>query len=158
MVVWNIASHHPDRCLAVANLCIPYATFERGLDVLVGLVNRDLYPQSEYPFGNWEYQRYYEEHFEKATSAMEANVAAMLLIIERHYHVFDFPNVGKRCQHRFRHPDLLRFEPKEPHEKQFITRNLLSLVDKGRVRSNSSCSDSIMGGLDPKVFSPAGSE
>jgi len=28
VVVWNIASHHPDRCLAVANLCIPYATFE----------------------------------------------------------------------------------------------------------------------------------
>ncbi|TIU77029.1 MAG: alpha/beta hydrolase [Mesorhizobium sp.] len=75
VVVWNIASHHPDRCLAVANLCIPYATFERGLDVLVGLVNRELYPQSEYPFGNWEYQRFYEEHFEKATSAMEANVA-----------------------------------------------------------------------------------
>lgn len=74
-VVWNIASHHPDRCLAVANLCVPYATLERGLDVLVGLVNRDLYPQSEYPFGNWEYQRFYEEHFAKATGAMEANVA-----------------------------------------------------------------------------------
>ncbi len=73
-VVWNIASHHPDRCLAVANLCVPYATLERGLDVLVGLVNRDLYPQSEYPFGNWEYQRFYEEHFAKATGAMEANV------------------------------------------------------------------------------------
>lgn len=75
-VVWSIASHHPDRCLAVANLCVPYATLERGLDVLVGLVNRDLYPESEYPFGNWEYQRFYEEHFTKATAAMEANVAA----------------------------------------------------------------------------------
>jgi pimeloyl-ACP methyl ester carboxylesterase len=41
-VVWNIASHHPERCLAVANLCVPYATLERGLDVLVGLVDRDL--------------------------------------------------------------------------------------------------------------------
>jgi len=74
-VVWNIASHHPERCLAVANLCVPYATLERGLDVLVGLVDRDLYPQSEYPYGNWEYQRFYEEHFAKATNAMEANVA-----------------------------------------------------------------------------------
>ena len=76
VVVWNIASHHPDRCHAVANLCIPYATFEHGLDRLVSLVNRDLYPENEYPFGNWEYQRYYEEHFSKATSAMEANVSA----------------------------------------------------------------------------------
>jgi pimeloyl-ACP methyl ester carboxylesterase len=23
-VVWGLASHHPDRCLAVANLCLPY--------------------------------------------------------------------------------------------------------------------------------------
>src|SRR5688572_3292871 len=31
--------------------------------------------KAKYPFGNWEYQRFYEEHFEKATGAMEANVA-----------------------------------------------------------------------------------
>ena len=23
-VVWNLASHHPERCQAVANLCVPY--------------------------------------------------------------------------------------------------------------------------------------
>ena len=74
--VWSIASHHPERCLAVANLCVPYATLERGLDVLVGFVNRDIYPEATYPFGNWEYQRFYEEHFSQATSAMEASVAA----------------------------------------------------------------------------------
>jgi len=74
--VWSIARHHPDRCLAVANLCVPYATLERGLDALVELVNRELYPPDEYPFGNWEYQRFYEEHFTKATAAMEANVDA----------------------------------------------------------------------------------
>src|SRR4029077_12648734 len=31
-VVWNIASHHPDRCEAVASLCVPYYTIDRGLD------------------------------------------------------------------------------------------------------------------------------
>ena len=31
-VVWNIASHHPERCAAVGNLCVPYYTLERGLD------------------------------------------------------------------------------------------------------------------------------
>ena len=43
-VVWNIASHHPDRCAAVANLCVPYYTIERGLDACIDLVNRDIYP------------------------------------------------------------------------------------------------------------------
>jgi len=64
-------------------LCIPYATFERGLDVLVGLVNRDLYPVDEYPYGNWEYQRYYEEHFTEAAGAMEANVPATFKLLFR---------------------------------------------------------------------------
>jgi pimeloyl-ACP methyl ester carboxylesterase len=74
--VWNVASHHPDRCFAVANLCVPYATLEYGLDVLAKFVNRDIYPEAIFPLGNWEYQRFYEEHFGKATAAMEANVAA----------------------------------------------------------------------------------
>src|SRR5437867_11423039 len=30
-VVWNLASHHPDRCPAVADLFVPYYTIERGL-------------------------------------------------------------------------------------------------------------------------------
>ena len=40
-VVWNIASHHPSKCVAVANLCVPYRTVERGLDNLVNLVGAD---------------------------------------------------------------------------------------------------------------------
>ncbi len=31
-VVWNLASHHPERCVAAASLCVPYRTLERGLD------------------------------------------------------------------------------------------------------------------------------
>src|SRR5215510_7634541 len=46
-VVWNLASHHPDRCHAVANLCVPYYTIERGLDHTLALVDRDLYPVNE---------------------------------------------------------------------------------------------------------------
>ena len=33
-VVWSIASHHPERCAAVANLCVPYYTLERGLEAV----------------------------------------------------------------------------------------------------------------------------
>ena len=48
-VVWNLASHHPDRCHAVANLCVPYYTLERGLDHTLSLADRQLYPEAEFP-------------------------------------------------------------------------------------------------------------
>jgi pimeloyl-ACP methyl ester carboxylesterase len=72
-VVWNIASHHPDRCVGVANLCVPYRTMERGLQPSIDLVDRQLYPTAEYPAGQWDYQFYYLENFERATEVMEAN-------------------------------------------------------------------------------------
>lgn len=72
-VVWNIASHHPDRCHGVASLAIPYRTIERGLDNIVALVNRDIYPEEEYPWGQWAYQRYYHENFERATAVLGAD-------------------------------------------------------------------------------------
>ena len=71
--VWNIASHHADRCHAVANLCVPYYTLERGLDACLPLINRDRYPEAEFPYGQWEYMKFYEENFEKATSTFAAN-------------------------------------------------------------------------------------
>src|SRR5262249_53683889 len=74
-VVWSVASHHPDRCLGVASLCVPY--FARGFtpEVLVPLVDRSIYPEADFPAGQWEYQLFYEEHFDRARSAFEANVA-----------------------------------------------------------------------------------
>lgn len=71
--VWNIASHHPERCHGVANLCVPYFTLERGLDACLELVDRQVYPEDTYPAGQWEYMRYYEEQFEQATQAFAAN-------------------------------------------------------------------------------------
>jgi pimeloyl-ACP methyl ester carboxylesterase len=71
--VWNMASHHPDRCVAVASLCIPYASLERGLDHCVNYVDRTLYPQETFPAGQWEYMRFYEENFATATAQFEAN-------------------------------------------------------------------------------------
>ncbi len=72
-VVWNIASHHPERCAAVASLCVPYYTLERGLDACVALVDRELYPQDEFPVGQWDYQLHYREDFDGATQTMQAN-------------------------------------------------------------------------------------
>ncbi len=71
--VWNIASHHPDRCHGVASLCVPYFSLERGLDYCIALVDRGIYPADRYPAGQWEYQLFYQENFEKATRTFEAN-------------------------------------------------------------------------------------
>ncbi len=72
-VVWNVASHHPDRCLAVASLCVPYYTLERGLDSIIPLIDRRVYPESEFPAGQWEYMRFYEENFDIVTKQFEAH-------------------------------------------------------------------------------------
>lgn len=72
-VVWNIASHHPQQCRAAANLCVPYHTLEYGMDACLPLVDRKVYPEDEFPLGQWEYQGYYEEQFTRATHIMDAN-------------------------------------------------------------------------------------
>ncbi|MCB1644476.1 MAG: alpha/beta hydrolase [Pseudomonadales bacterium] len=82
-VVWNIASHHPEMCQAVASLCVPYYTLERGLDPLIGLVDRDLYPIDQFPAGQWEYMKFYEENFAAATAPMDANPLAMIALMFR---------------------------------------------------------------------------
>lgn len=73
-VVWSMASHHPERCLGVASLCVPYLKGGFTLKNLVPLVDRDVYPEDTYPAGQWDYQFFYEESFDKARSGFEANV------------------------------------------------------------------------------------
>jgi len=82
-VVWNIASHHPDRCLAVASLCVPYYTIERGLDHLLSQINREIYPEKEFPFGQWDYMRHYEENFDEAIAPFDNNVCQVVKMMFR---------------------------------------------------------------------------
>jgi len=72
-VVWDIASHHPERCHGVASLCIPYLPKAFAPESFVQLVDRTLYPESEFPAGQWEYQLFYQENFPAACAAFEAN-------------------------------------------------------------------------------------
>ena len=73
-VVWSIASHHPDKCFGVANLCVPY--FAKGFcpQNFLPLIDRATYPEAEFPAGQWEYQLFYEENFDKAQRTLEADV------------------------------------------------------------------------------------
>jgi pimeloyl-ACP methyl ester carboxylesterase len=74
-VVWSLAGHHPERCFGVANLCVPY--FARGFapKTIIPLVDRSVYPEAQYSAGQWEYQLFYEESFDTARVAFEADVA-----------------------------------------------------------------------------------
>jgi pimeloyl-ACP methyl ester carboxylesterase len=82
-VVWSLASHHPDRCFGVANLCVPYLPGGLAPVNMVGLVDRTVYPAAEFPFGQWEYMAFYEEHFDKARLAFEASIADTVSAIFR---------------------------------------------------------------------------
>ncbi len=71
--VWSIARHHPERCLAVAGLCVPYFTLERGLDAVIEHVDRSVYPEFDFPAGQWEYMRFYEASFAEATALFDSD-------------------------------------------------------------------------------------
>jgi pimeloyl-ACP methyl ester carboxylesterase len=73
-VVWSMASHHPERCFAVANLCIPYISRGFAPANFIPLVDRSVYPEAEFPAGQWEYMFFYEEHFATACAGFDANV------------------------------------------------------------------------------------
>ncbi len=75
-VVCGLASHHPERCIAVANLCVPY--FAKGFcpENLLPYVDRSIYPEALYPAGQWDYQFFYEERFDQAQQTFEADVRA----------------------------------------------------------------------------------
>jgi pimeloyl-ACP methyl ester carboxylesterase len=73
-VVWSIASQHPTRCFGIVNLCVPYIPNGFAPDNMIALVDRSVYPEADFPAGQWEYQLFYEENFDKARSSFEANV------------------------------------------------------------------------------------
>ena len=81
--VWSIASHHPDRCHGVANLCVPYFPKGFGPRAVADLIDRAIYPAAEFPAGQWEYQLFYRENFEKAHTAFEADVEATVKALFR---------------------------------------------------------------------------
>ena len=71
VVVWSLASHHPEVCNGVASLCVPYRTVEMGLDYLIETLDRNIYPEAEHPAGHWDYMKFYEQSFDKAIAAFE---------------------------------------------------------------------------------------
>ncbi len=82
-VVWSLASHHADRCRAVASLCVPYLPGGFRPESLVPFVDRNVYSEEQYPVGQWDYQLFYEESFEKARRDFEADVSSTVKALFR---------------------------------------------------------------------------
>jgi pimeloyl-ACP methyl ester carboxylesterase len=82
-VVWSIASHHRERCEAVANLCVPYMPDGFSVPALLPLIDRTLYPEDKFPYGQWDYQVAYVEDFDRMTKAFEADVAGTVRALFR---------------------------------------------------------------------------
>ncbi|KAL4746291.1 hypothetical protein BDW72DRAFT_207476 [Aspergillus terricola var. indicus] len=74
-VTSSVATQHPDTVRALINLCVPYRTIELGWSGFLPLVNRELYPASEYEYGQWDYMKNFEEDFENAVHWFEKDIA-----------------------------------------------------------------------------------
>jgi pimeloyl-ACP methyl ester carboxylesterase len=97
-VVWDIANHHPDRCHAVASLCVPYLPSGFSMRGAIDLVDRTIYPEAEFPAGQWEYQLFYQESFAKAVATWEADINATMKAMFRKG---DPAGVGKPARSAF---------------------------------------------------------
>ena len=82
-VVWSLASHHPARCAGIANLCVPYMPNGFSPRTLLPLVDRGLYPEEQFPAGQWDYQLFYEENFDRARAGFEADIGATIRTLFR---------------------------------------------------------------------------
>lgn len=72
-VVTALAAHYPERLLGLVVISVPYRSLELGLDHMKRLVNRDIYPEDEYEYGQFAYMRYYELHPEDAVKSFEGH-------------------------------------------------------------------------------------
>ena len=72
-VVWSMAQQHPERTLGVAALCVPYMPDGFAPETLIPLVDRAVYPEAQFPAGQWEYMLFYRENFAAACAAFDQN-------------------------------------------------------------------------------------
>jgi pimeloyl-ACP methyl ester carboxylesterase len=82
-VVWTMAQQHPDRCLGVASLCVPYQPEGFAVESTIPLVDRSVYPEATHPAGQWDYQLYYREDFAAAQEIFDADPRASVKVLFR---------------------------------------------------------------------------
>lgn len=59
--------------IAVVSIACPYWSVEHGIDHLISLSNRDIYPEDEYPAAQWDYMIFHNENPERAAATLDKN-------------------------------------------------------------------------------------
>jgi len=80
-VLSSLMATHPEVFKASCLMTVPYRTIELGLEEFLPLVNRERYPKDEFPWGQWSYQVFYEQSFDKATEWFDSDPEAFLRAI-----------------------------------------------------------------------------
>lgn len=83
VLVWALAAQRPDRCAGVCCVAVPYRVLELGVDALVALSSRDIYPADRYPLAQWDYQAFHSEQPEASAAQLRANVANTVKAVYR---------------------------------------------------------------------------
>jgi pimeloyl-ACP methyl ester carboxylesterase len=83
VVVGELVAHQPERSRGVVLTSLAYQPDGHALQTIVPLVDRMIYPEDQYPDGQWDYYRYYTKHFEVAVADLDADKAASLASIFR---------------------------------------------------------------------------
>src|SRR5258708_738543 len=61
-VVWALASHHPERCIGVASLCVPYLAQGFTPRRFLPLIDRAVYTQTANPLGQSDNPEVYTDN------------------------------------------------------------------------------------------------
>lgn len=77
-VVAALAAHHATRSRGLVLTSVPYFPKGFALPTLLPLIDRQLYPEDQYPDGQWDYYRFYLTHFDQTVSDFEADIPAAL--------------------------------------------------------------------------------
>jgi pimeloyl-ACP methyl ester carboxylesterase len=77
LVVWNLGLHHSSIVKGLGSLCVPFG-WGGHPDSYLSHIDRDLYPENEYPYGQWDYMYYYYENFASACQQMEEDPHKMI--------------------------------------------------------------------------------
>lgn len=91
-LVTAMAAQRPDKCVAAAFLAVPYTMLNKGIPGQVALSNRRIYPESEFPLAQWDYQAWHVESPAESAAQLQRNVAGTVKIM---YHGNGPENYGK---------------------------------------------------------------
>ncbi|KAI3322741.1 putative epoxide hydrolase [Xylariaceae sp. AK1471] len=93
-VTSSVATQHPEVVKALINLCVPFRTIELGWQGLLPLIDRALYPEAEYEFGQWDYMKNYEENFEQSISWFDSDIAGFCKLVMQRPHEIPISRVA----------------------------------------------------------------